>query len=166
MYSGAFEIPTDDVASRISQNLFMIHAMAVIGTVGGIMYIISIIDDLNHGSKMMVYHLNMITLYALYIALAVDVVYQLIDSNHICYEKYVYTDRNGTQNEIECSNITWGLLIGSLILACFIPLIKKAMDCVYRYASSFQTEELRDDGEDEERKGLNEHKDDKDEWVN
>ena len=128
----------------------MTHATAVVGTVAGVLYLISYVDDRNHTHKMKVYHLNVLTLFAMFIGLGADIVYQLLIPDHLCSEKYTYTDHFGKQAEIPCDKITMGICIAGLILCCFIPLFRMAMESIYRYAASCQVEELRDEGADEE----------------
>lgn len=45
LYSGIVRIPKDDVPERISEHMFMTHALALFGTIAGILYIISYLDD-------------------------------------------------------------------------------------------------------------------------
>jgi hypothetical protein len=136
LYSGIVRIPKDDVPQRISEHMFMTHALALFGSVAAVLYIISYLDDQNHAHKIKTYQLNVLTLFALYFALAGDTVYQFVNENHLCSDKYFYTDHFGKEVVIPCDKITTGLVIVDIIMICLIPLWRMAMDSIYRFAIS------------------------------
>ena len=134
LYMGLAKPPDDDVPQKVNQNMVSAYASAAIGVVGAILYLNAVIDKENASNRVKVYYVNVLGFMGMYIGLAVDTIWQLLDNSHLCSEKYIATDHFGKPEVIPCETITYTLIIVDIVMICLIPLWRIMLASIRRFA--------------------------------
>jgi len=82
---------------------------------------------------MRTFKLNVATIAAVYVGLAIDTALQLVNSAHLCADKFFY-DKQG-EHEYPCSRVTVGLLVTDVIMICLLPLFSILIESLNRHVT-------------------------------